>query len=584
LAAAGAVALGVVLFGVFLFQRRVMPPSSWGPPSLGAEARGARAAGGPHPHPVRFTLTLPNETELLDGAQFAVSPDGMHLVVAARSRDRRTHLLLRGLQSLEWRELPRTEGATLPFWSPDSRHVGFFADRRLKRIDISTSLPQTICDAPAARGGTWGSRGDIVFAGSNGLSKVPASGGTPQTVTQDRGGPHAWPQFLPDGRRFVFATVDGKGSTVVSNQETGETREVAAGRGPSRVAADFLLLSRGTMLEAQPLDARHGELIGEPRSIPGADRVRSDPMSGPEFSASSTVLVYRRRDRQLSELAWFDREGRLIDSMRERDDYASFAVSPSGQRVAVVRREREGNGASIWLHDVSGGRVSRLTQGASEDRFPVWSPDERRIAFRSGQSSERDVFVTSADGGGAEDALIRSEPWKVPTDWSRDGRFLIYTARSPKTGDDIWMFQVMGDGKAESIVQGPGNESQAVLSPDIRWIAYTSDESGSDEVLVRRFPPMEGRWQISSGGGTRPRWSPDGRELYYLSGDGSLMTVEVSRHGAAIRSSPPRMLFRTQFAEDFAVHNGRFLIRLPVEEPADRQLEVVLNWMSELRR
>jgi Tol biopolymer transport system component len=498
-----------------------------------------------HASAIRFTVTLPDEAELLEGSQLAVSPDGLNLVVAARGADRVSRLWVRRLQSLDWRQLAQTDGARLPFWSPDSQHIGFFTGRALKRIDISNGLTQTVCDAALARGGTWSNNENvIVFAASGGVFRVPASGGVPA--------------MLPNAERHT------------------DSRQVVG---------DQLLFSHGTTLAVQRIDPGRGTPIGEAQTIAGVEDVSGAAEDGAAFSASSTVLVYRRAATRLGQLSWLGRAGEVIGTIGEPGEYESVAVSPSGQRMAVVRRDGRGDASSLWVLDASGQRLNRVTFGTSRDASPIWSPDETRIAYRSARNGRNDLYSIVAEGSQSEKMLFESPQPAFPTDWSRDGRLLLYTVRSSTTGDDVWALPVGGDGKPQVLLQSPSNESQAVASPDGRWMAYVSDESGGDHVYVRPFPPAEGRWQISSEGGMRPRWGPDGRELFFVSGDGRLMSVEIaSEPRPALRFSPPRSLFRLRGGHDYVVDRARrFFVLMPLGEPGSRELQVIINWASELR-
>ena len=542
-----------------------------------------------HANQVRFTLTLPDEAEMPDGAQFAVSADGTQLVVAARRVRGPQRLWIRRLQSLEWREMPGTDGATFPFWSPDSRHIGFFDGRRLKRIDVANDLTQTLCDVRSGQGGTWGTQHVIVFADAAGLSRVPDSGGAPVPVTKldDSHGQraHLWPHFLPDGRRFIFLvqTANDEAATHIGQIDGGGSVAIANGHGPAAYAANVLLFSRGGTLATQQFDPAGDEITGEVETLGGIDEVAGSTTAGPAFSASSTVLVYRHGEEPKQQLTWIDRQGRHIGPVGEPADYTGFALSPDGRSVAFARRGDDG-ASSVWLMDVTSGRPQRghrLTTGRG--RFPLWSPDGSRLAFSSRGNDGESVHAIVVATGGMEELLFRSPESRHLTDWSHDSRLLIYSARSQKTGMDLWMLP-MDDRKPLPLRQTPADESQGRWSPDGRWIAYVSDESGSEEVYVRPVPPSEGRWQISSRGGTHPRWSADGREIYFLSPEGQLMAVEV-RAAATLQLGVERLIFDVHGADDFAVSpDGRFLVPVPVDEGRDRQLQVVLNWAAERRR
>ena len=568
-------ALLVILVGTY-FSRFLMSP-----------ARESNAAA--HAQPVRFTLTLPDGTQIPEAAQFAVSADGTQVVVAARGENRMPRLWLRRLQSLEWRELPRTDGAAFPFWSPDGRHIGFFAGSRLKRIDTGNDLTETICDAANGRGGTWSTKGVILFASSAGLLQVSASGGTPAPVrpleaARDETA-HLRPQFLPDGRHFLFTASAAKGhkvATYIGDPETGEIRAIT-NDGAASFVAGRLLFSRGASLAAQPFDVARGDLIDEAQTIGGIEDVASDLMNGSAFAASSTVLVYQRHEPRQRRLMWFDRNGRVTNAQEDVADDDGFAVSPDRRMLAVVRRDGDEDTSSIWLMDVGSPRVTRLTWGHTRDESPVWSPDGSRIAFSSHRDDHQGVHIVVRDLNGKEESLLQLPDAQL-TDWSRDGRFLIYSARSPKTQSDLWMLPMTGDKKPLPLDQSPANESQGIVSPDGRWLAYVSDESGSEEIYLRPFPPMEGRWQVSTGGGTRPRWRDDGREILFLSPDGEIMTVPVRVVSSTPTLGAGRQLFDLAGADDFAVSGLQVIALMPGEGAGNRQLEVVLNWAAELRR
>jgi Tol biopolymer transport system component len=544
---------------------------------------------------VRFTLPYPDGTEAIDGAQFAVSPDGKNVVVAARAADGSSRLWLRRLQALDWQELSGTVGAVYPFWSPDSRHVGFFADRRLKRIDLGNALTQVVCEAPDGHGGAWGAHNEIVFApgGAGPLFRVAASGGAPEQITKLEAGQmetaHLWPHFIGDDHHLVFfanaADPRGKGNLLL-DLERGIRAIVAQHDVAVVPAGGTLLFAHTGTLAVQRLDLARPAPELDLRMIAGADSIGGPMSVGPNYAATSTVLVYRQVQPRLSELVWFDRSGRAIGNEGEPADYRGIAISPDGRAIVAGRLDERKNVSNLWRIDVARSTTSRLTFGTDRDIDPVWSPDGRRVAFASRREGQPNLALTamSVAGDGKKDQLVEGPLDMHPTDWSRDSSLLIYTSNDPRTHLDVWAVPLAGERRPSPIAQTPFNESDAHLSPDGRSIAYVSDETGRDEVFVRSFPSPEGKWLISSNGGRRPRWRADGREVFFTSPDGMLMAASVQAR-PLFEAGPPQPLFEIRHASDYAVApDGRFLVQLPRETPGGNQLHVVLNWMTEVNR
>jgi Tol biopolymer transport system component len=542
---------------------------------------------------VRFALPFPHGTRPLDGAQFAPSPDGTTIALAARGADGRSHLWIRRLHAFDWQELSRTDDASYPFWSPDGRHVGFFAERRLKRIDVASGVTQTVCDAPDGHGGTWGLGNEIVFApsGNGPLHRVAASGGTPQPITKLDGShrelAHLWPRFLPDGVRVMYfanaADPKQRGSYLLDLQR-GNTILVARRDVATVPAGDLLLFSNNRTLVTQRFDASRQELEDDITAIAGADQVGGPIAVGPTFSATPNVLVYRSTGPRITRLTWLDRQGRTIGEAGMPGEYQTPAISPDGRRIAVAQTDDRTNAADIWVIDVERNTSTRLTFNPAPDSAPIWSPDGSRVAFASRRPDGVHVMATNSTGGGSE-VTIATWPFALqPTDWSNDGRVLLFTSRDSKTGLDVWATPVDGDRKAWPLLQTAFDESDGRLSPDGRWLAYVSNESGVDQVYVRSFPEPESRFQISVNGGTHPHWQRDGRQLLFVSPDGTLTAVDVSP-GAAVGSGRPTPVLTLPDTIDFAMGPGAgpFLVPMPFDEHSGHELRVIVNWMNELR-
>ncbi len=556
--------------------------------------------------PARFLLFPPEQTTVAAGPaapQAAVSPDGHYLAFAATATtsDRKTHLWVRPLDALAAQKLAGTEGASLPFWSPDSRFIGFFAQGKLKKIDTYGGAPQTLCDAPLGNGGTWNREGVIVFAPNRegGLARVSAAGGIPAAVTvldrrrQEIG--HVWPQFLPDDRHFLYLALSGqrenRGLYVDSLGSEGPRlvlkTEVRAAYAPPGY---LLFLHQGTLM-AQRFNPNRLQPLGEPVAV--AESVAYNTYNGRDtFSVSENgVLVYRTGrlgGLPTSELVWFDRGGKRAGSVEGLGLYLRPALSPDGKRIAVQLLDPQTGAFDIWLVDLARSTVLRLTFGSSNQTHPVWSPDGAQIAFVSDRDGTPNLYRRSSSGAGSEELLLQSDTAKHVTDWSPDGRFIAYENQDPKTGADLWLLPLFGDRKPIPFLRTDFSEGQGQFSPDGRWMAYVSDESGRSEVYVQTFPPSGGKWQISDAGGTYPRWRRDGKELFYIADDQKLMAVAVQT-GSTLQAGRPQALFQTRFFQPIipytiSADGQHFLINTPTEEDNSSPITVVLNWMVELKK
>jgi Tol biopolymer transport system component len=532
-----------------------------------------------------------------DGAQFgnyAVSPDGTRVVFAAASNGT-AQLWTRSFDALTAHPLAGTTDPHDPVWSPDGQSIAFFAEGKLKRIAASGGSVQTICDAPDGRGASWGDSGVIVFAPNilGALAKVPATGGKPTPLTSLDAGrqedSHRQPFFLPDGRHFLFIAR--------SNKRENTRVEIGSLDNPERIPVlnteskavysppgYLLFLNEGTegSLMALPFDARRLRASGE--AIPVDPQM---PFDVSTFSASSTgVLAFTSVPAH--RLMWFDRSGKPLPIASSADRISNIALSADGTRVAA-RRFFQGN-YDIWVIDLARGTTSRATSNPAPDGAPVWSPDGERIAFSSERGKAGNIYVTDASGSGGEEAVLSSDQPNDPTDWSSDGRFLLFTRQDPVTLKDLWAIPLFGDRHPFPVLQTQFIEEQAHISPDGQWIAYVSNESGKWEVYLQRFPPASGgKWQVSTAGGSQPRWRRDGREIFFVDPKSTLYAVEVTL-GAKVLIAQPRNLFPISLG-DYAMggryavtaDGNRFLVN--IDDNADtRAINVALNWPVALKK
>jgi len=539
----------------------------------------------------------------LNAGPVTVSPDGRRLAFVASASEGRNLLWVRPLDALSAQQLAGTEGAFHPFWSPDSRFLGFFADGKLKKIDAAGGPPITLCEAPMGRGGTWNLDGVIIFAPNNtgALHRVSASGGASSEVTkldEARGElSHRWPCFLPDGRHFLYlgrGSILSEGETaaicVASLDSQGSKLLLRANSNTAYTQGHLLYLREGALL-AQPFDAKRLETTGD--AFPIAEQIQHIPALGRGvFSVSENgVLAYQTGSATGNlQLTWFDRSGKPLGVLDDPAPNANPKLSPDGKRLAVVITDPQTGHPDIWLYELARGIKTRFTFDPAGEREPIWSPDGSRIVFTSNRKGHFDLYQKSANGAGSEELLLESNFDKAPSSFSPDGRFLLYSAVDPKTKADLWVLPLGGDRKPFPFLQTEFTESFGQFSPDGRWIAYRSDESRGGEIYVAPFPGPGGQRQVSTAGGRQPRWRGNGKELFYLSPDDKMMAAEVNGQGATLEVGAVRPLFEARqsvtggFLYDVTGDGQRFLINAAVEQKASSPIILVQNWTVDSKR
>jgi serine/threonine protein kinase len=548
---------------------------------------------------VEFNVPLPDDAASFTmDLSMAVSPDGRYLALRAVARDGGDRLWLRRMDSSSVRPLPGTAGVISFFWSPDSRFIGFFSDGKLAKVDIQGGPPVVLSGGPMPAEATWSRSGYILFkpqsrafvSSSESLYRISDQGGPLEVVTsQVNYELNGTLCFLPDDRRFLFSMRgrDGVASIYLQSLERKEPKLLIrdGSRGlytrPRGSSQGYILFQRQMLLMAQPFDVDHELMTGEAFAVMPKELSYSQA-----FSASENgVLAYRAGSRE-SVLLWVNRHGERIAALPVKGDYRQMSLSPDETTLALTRFDLPVS--NVWLIELSRGTITRLTSDRANDWYPIWSPDGRRVVFSSTRDGSFDLYERDATGAGNDEALLRSAAPKSVSSWSRDGRFLAYSVADRRTQNDIWILPLFGNRKPFAFLQTEYNELHPVFSPDGHLVAYTSDESGRQEVYVRSFegaPAGTGaKWRISTDGGSHPKWRADGKELFYLSPDRKLMSVEI-RPGSGINFGLPQSLFQTHVrvrdvlvSYEVAANGQRFLLNTPVEETESAPVTVITNW------
>ena len=549
---------------------------------------------------VKLLILPPAKTFLMAGQPPLISPDGKILAFVAMDVSGNGLLYVRPLDSLEARAIEGSDGVAFPFWSPDSRSLGFFAKGKLKRVEVSGGQPTTLANAPNPRGGAWNRDGVIIYCPipPSPLLRISASGGesTPINSNNIPGAVRWLPSFLPDGRHYLYiARMAGTEREVrVGSLDSDDSKSLVRAANSHAVYAHpgYLLYRRESTLVAHRFDVTKLELEGDP--IPIAEDVGFDATSYQGyFSASDDgVVVHHSGSAGLTQLTWSDRTGKQLGVIDEPADQGDLELSPDDSRLAFRRVDNRTGSISIWLIDLARAVPSRFTFGKTTDFSPIWSPDGRRIVFSTLRDGPPNLYQKLSSSAGNDEPFAKSPEPMLSFDWSRDGRYIIYGVVDPKTSWDLWTLPVDDTSKPVQFLQTNFDERGAKFSPNGRWVAYESNESGTNEVCVRPFPATPGKWQVSTSGGQQPRWRSDGKELFYLSADHKLMSVEVNTEGSTFEHRTPTALFGTRVGGidtpgayyDVTADGQRFILNSLVAEATYTPITVVLDWTADLKR
>ena len=534
----------------------------------------------------------------------ALSPDGHTLALVAYSAQANNYVLwTHQVGGRQTNSLAGTQGASYPFWSPDGKFIGFFAEGKLKKVQASGGQAQVICDAPNGRGGTWNRDGVILFTPDalEGLHRVTSAGGSSVEVTKLDASrfeaSHRWPVFLPDGNHYLYLVANFSGKLEVNAIFLGSLDSqdrhslVSTSANAAYAEPGYLVYLRDRTLVAQSFDWRRFVLSGEPHNLsddvlyfPGVDRA--------VFSVSSEEVLATQTGKgaSLSQLTWFDRGGKPAGTIGMPESFNNVRLSPDGRRVAEDQTDTDGRNIDIWIREPLRGATARLTFDPSLDQDPIWSPDGKKILFTSNRNQLGfHLYLKNVDGSGSEEKVadfgpgLQVNPW----DWSRDAKYILF-----RKANELW-YLTWPERVAKPLLQEKWTARNAQFSPDGRWVAYASNETGNMEIYVSSFPNGNGKWQVSSAGGQEPRWRQDGKELFYLSAEGKMMAVAV-KTGSGFESGSPVALFQTHrrqpvSAQDFSSYDvsgdgQRFLILTKVDEAKAAPLSILLNWASEMER
>ena len=533
-----------------------------------------------------------------------LSPDGKWLVFSAVGSDGRQLLWLRPLNSAAAKPLDGTDGATFPFWSADSRSLGFFANGKLNRLEVSGGPPLALCDIAIGRGGTWGADGTILFTPnvSSPVFRIAASGGTPQPTTILNGSlnerSHRWPQWLPDNKHFLFfaqKAVVGIGGVYVGSLDGGAPKLIMQNDSNAvySLSGDLLFVRQGILM-AQRFNARQLRLDGD--AVPLVEHVGVNAITSRAiFAVSETgIMVYEAGNAtgDTDQLVWYDHTGKQIEATGTPGLYLEPSVSADGNKLAISSLAGGTGNLNIWVFDLARATKTRLTFPPASDRQPNWAPDGKSVAFVSNRNGPPHIYLNASDGTGTPTALTVDDASEFAPRFTSDGRYLLFErlAEQPNSRREIWGVLLSGDRKAFPVMQSQYDVYAPALSPDGKWLAYESRESGRPEICVIPFLHGTGKWEVSTGGGVLPRWRRDGRELFYISTDNKVMSAEITEQGSSLLIGKVQSLFQINpvpFAGgsnyDVTGDGNKFVVASLAASQVSEPLTLIVNWFALLK-
>jgi len=554
---------------------------------------------------VRAAINPPTNASFVLVGDFAgppvLSSDGSQMAFVAAGPDGKNTIWVRPMNALEGHSLAGTDGATFPFWSPDNRNLGFFAGGKLKTIDLNGGSALTVCDAAFGRGGTWGPGGTILFSpeATAAIFRVSASGGTPEPVTKfdlTKASSHRWPFFLPDGKHFLYMVVNSRdlasNAIYYASLDGRGNRQLFQSQSNAVYSAGSIVFVHGGQLMARPFDPGSGTLSGEGQSL--ASGVMEDASTWHmDASASATgLLVFANGGSGEQQLVWVDRNGKQIGTIADKvANLQNAKLSPQADRVALEIDKGSGN-HDIWVYDIARKVQTRLTFGPVENDAPLWSPDGKSIVYTAIDSSvHTKLYRKPSNGGGTEELLLSDDQVLLATDWSRDNKYLIYSRGPSAINWEIWALPLEGERKPFLVIPRTANSfaSEGHLSPDGRWLAYTSQESGSPEVYVVAFHGGQGKWQASTNGGYQPEWSRDGKELYYFNqASRTLMAVPVKNVNGGLEFGAPQALASNPTSNSVGLYDltpdGKKILLNLVAQQVSQSVTVMTNFTAGLKK